>query len=246
MKDPPSAGGCGCARVRGFLAVAQLALSSALLFTAGLLVHRTLEIRFADVGFDTSPLVTLEVLAPRTFTEGQLDAARRQVAERLQALPEVAAVSELTSRPFGSMRMRALVPATDASAARAVDVLQSRVPANYFATVQLPLVRGRYFAPHETSNDRVVVISETAARTFWPEQDALGQHFELPERILRGDDAAAAGSADDANSSRPSATVIGIVPDTRVYDPQAGDGISSRRPSCSFVSVTTRGRLSPR
>lgn len=180
-------------RVRSFLAVAQLALSSALLFTAGLLVHRALRTQFQSVGFDKSRLVTLEVLAPRTYEPGQVETARRQVLERLRGLPGVAAVSEMPRFPFARSGTKISVPTTDKADARTFSVIHAAVPANYFATLQLPLARGRAFFAHETPSERVAVISETAAREFWPNGDALGRRFEIPTRILTGDAASAVG-----------------------------------------------------
>ncbi|HEX2101748.1 MAG TPA: ABC transporter permease, partial [Candidatus Synoicihabitans sp.] len=162
-------------RVRSYLAVAQLALSSALLFTAGLLVHRALRTEFQDVGFDKSRLLVFEVLAPRTYESGQRDAARRQAASRLRNLPDVAAVSETPRFPFAPSRGTASVPNADATQARTVAILHLAVPSDYLATLQLPLTRGRFFAGDETPGDRVAVISETAARELSPDRDALGQ-----------------------------------------------------------------------
>ena len=215
--------GLQLSRVRGFLAVAQLALSSALLFTAGLLVHRALGIQFQDVGFDKSRLVALEVLAPRTYEPGQLDSARRQVLERLRAVPEVVAISEMPQFPFGHSKAQVYLPATDEAEGRRVETLHLAVPANYFATLQLPLSRGRSFAAHETSGDGVVVISETAARAFWPGRDALGQRLDIPTHILTGRDPSGGTPSNEADLPHTSLTVVGIARDRRVYDPWSGD-----------------------
>lgn len=205
-------------RVRSFLAVAQLTLSSMLLFTAGLLVHRALGSQFRDVGFDQSRLVTFEVLAPRKYEPAQLDAARRQVLERLRALPSVAAISEMTRFPFARSMTEASVAATDKAAGHTANIIHLSVPANYFSTLQLPLIRGRAFASGEIASDQVAVISETAARLFWPDGNALGRDIEVPSNILLG-----AEPQSGTTLARTSLTVIGIVRDTKVYDPWNGD-----------------------
>lgn len=210
-------------QVRGFLAVGQLALSSALLFTAGLLVHRALQISFQDVGFEKSRLVTLEVLAPRTYEPGQIDSARRQVLERISALPEVIAVSEMPRFPFAPSRATVSIPAQGTQDSHAVYVLHGGIPANYFDTLQLTLVRGRPFAAHELPSDRVAVISETAEREFWPGGDALGQHFEVPTSMLMERETPVTAPAAELSPDRTLVTVIGIARDTRVYDTFSGD-----------------------
>ena len=186
-------------------------------------MHRALIARFADVGFDQSRVLTFELLAPRTYGSGPLDAARRQVLERLRAMPDVAAICEMPRFPFAPQRATVFVPASNEPGGRAVYVLHASIPANYFTTLQLPLIRGRSFGVDETPGDHVAVISETAAREFWPGGDALGQHFDFPASALEGGEASAAGRTNDANIPRTSITVIGIVRDTRVYDPWSGD-----------------------
>lgn len=217
--------GVGLSRVRSLLAIAQLALSAALLFTAGLLAHRTLQTQFQDVGFDRSHLLTVEALAlapaGREQDAGQLDAARRETLARLLALPEVTAVSEMTEFPFVSSRTKITLPAPGQTAGRVVEVAQATVPASYFATLQLPLVRGRTFTAEEGASDRVTVISEAAAREFWPGQEAIGRHLDVPARLLGT--APAAGAAADAGQEAPvSLTVIGVARDARIYDTWSG------------------------
>lgn len=210
-------------RVRSFLAVGQLALSSALVFTAGLLAHRVLSTRFADAGFDQAPMLTYEVLAPRAYEAPQVDNARRQVMSRLRSLPEVAAISEMPRFPFAPRQTKVSILSDNQAGPRVVNVIHAAVPANYFATLQLPMIRGRAFAPDEIAGNQVAVISETAARTFWPDGDALGKGFTVPSAILPGRETAAEASTNDADLPRTSLTVIGIVHDTRVYDPWSGD-----------------------
>ncbi len=208
-------------RVRGVLAVAQLALSSALVFTAGLLAHRALQSQFADLGFNPARLLTLVVQAPRTFDESKIDVARRQVLERVRSLPEVAAVTAMPRFPFARWAAKVSLPGTAPEDARTFGVLQTAVPADYFDTVQLPVIRGRSFDAHESPGDRVVLISESAARAIWPDADPLGQALEVPSSLLTTSDASAAEPTIE-RSTRISVTVVGIVRDTRVYDPWNG------------------------
>lgn len=210
-------------RVRSLLTIAQFALSSALLFVAALLVHRALGAQFRDVGFDQSRFLTFEVLAPRTYDANAVDAARRQVIERLRGLPAVAAISEMARFPFAPSRTEVFVPTGDNAARRAGAALHLSVPADYFATLQLPLVKGRAFTADETSSDHVAVISETAARELWPDGEALGRHLEVPANVLLGSEETGAKLTPSTSAVRTRLTVIGVVNDTRVYDPWSGD-----------------------
>jgi predicted permease len=224
LKKEGSAFGRGIrvSRVRRVLAVGQLALSSALLFTAGLLVYRTLHIQFQDAGFDKSRLLTFEALTPRTYEPNQVDEVRRQALARIQALPGVAAVSEMPRYPFASSKTKVSVPIVGQGEGRVVDAVHLSVPADYYSTLQLPVIRGRTFAAGELAADRLVVISETAAKNFWPGEEALGRRLEIASDILVEAETAARVPANDADRPRTSVTVVGVVGDSLVYDPWSG------------------------
>ncbi len=209
--------------VRGTLAIAQLALSSALVFTAGLLVHRALATQFKDVGFDRSRLITFSVTVPRAFGPEQINRARGQALARVRALPEVAATCEMTRFPFERLPADVSVPATDQVDARTFNIVHASVPANYFDTVPLPLVRGRSFASDETPNNRVAVISESAAQRFWPGRDALGQRLEVPAEARMENETTAVGPVIETTHQRVTVTIVGVARDTTVYDPWSGD-----------------------
>ena len=58
------------------------------------------------------------------------------------------------------------------------------VGADYFATVGLPILRGRAFSAGEATQSEgsaVAVIDETLAKNLWPDGDALGQHLQYAE-----------------------------------------------------------------
>src|SRR5262245_59326328 len=63
--------------------------------------------------------------------------------------------------------------------------LANHVSADYFATLGVPIVRGRAFQKDESAGPSVAVISGAAARTFWPGQAPLGRSFTL-ETDFRG------------------------------------------------------------
>jgi ABC-type antimicrobial peptide transport system permease subunit len=125
--------------------------------------------------------------------------------------------------PFAPSWATVTVTAGDSADKRTVNVLHAAVPANYFETLQLPLTRGRAFAAGEIGSDRIAVINETAAREFWPDGNALGRRFNVPSNIVPGSEASTAEAVDGANAPHATLTVIGIVRDTRVYDPWRGD-----------------------
>jgi putative ABC transport system permease protein len=56
-------------------------------------------------------------------------------------------------------------------------VFSRAVLPGYFKTLQVRLIRGRFFTPSETAGTRVAIVNETMARKCWPNQDAIGKRF---------------------------------------------------------------------
>jgi putative ABC transport system permease protein len=89
---------------------------------------------------------------------------------------------------------------------QAPGVLRHYVGPDHFRTLGIPLIRGRGFTPSdEAGAPRVTVISETAARRFWPDQDPIGQRVWF-------------GGGSNFDSPERSAEIVGIVGDV-VYRP---------------------------
>jgi predicted permease len=76
--------------------------------------------------------------------------------------------------------------------------LNRAASAGYFETLNVPLLRGRFFDERDTRNaPRTVIINEAMAQTHWPDEDPLGRRFSL-------------GSADGGPM-----TVVGVIADVR-------------------------------
>ncbi|MBI2813863.1 MAG: ABC transporter permease [Opitutae bacterium] len=220
---------------RNPLVVAQLALSLALLTSAGLFIRGAVAAGRADTGFQADDTVLLELDA----SLGGYDQTRamqlyRTAGDRLAALPGVQSASIATVVPFGlvsldrSVLRDGLKPAKDAKPATAAEGLAfgarwNSVGADYFATMGLPLLRGRAFKPAETDSagaPPVAIIDEALAGKLWPDGDALGQHIQFAERDAptaeggakkSGVNESVAAQAGDPKSIE----VIGIVRNTR-------------------------------
>ena len=70
---------------------------------------------------------------------------------------------------------------------------QEEISANYFETLGIPLLEGRVFTPDEMqSRLPVVVVNETMANSFWPEEGALGRrvkhHYDAWRRLVAVED----------------------------------------------------------
>jgi predicted permease len=218
--------------------VAELALALMLAVGAGLMLHSLQQLLATDLGVRPASVATLELTLPRvTYME---PAARRrffdEVAERARALPgvqEVAAVNELPLRGMGTLSLvvepvdRPRGPDKEPAFAQLLYATPS-----YFATLGIPLVRGRTFSvPYDSARPPEVVISESLARAAWPGEDPIGKRIK---NIFGG----------------PPVVVVGVVGDVR---PQSAEG--ERQPQMYFdmsrtpqlnAALLARGTLPPK
>ena len=186
LKDRTSqpSGGRRRATMRNALVVAQVALSFVALIGAGLFLRSLDHARAIDPGFDAD---RLGVLSFNLSAQGlSLDAAaerQRQILERVRGVAGVERATIAGAVPLagGSFARSVFLEGQDATDPRAARLVQvNNVGEHYFETMGIPLMRGRAFTSADTAQaPAVVVINETMARQFWPEQDAVGKRFKF-------------------------------------------------------------------
>jgi len=199
-------GGLARSRLRSGLVVAQVALCLLLLIPAGLLLRALTSALAADPGYDAKKLlVVFHSLELSGYDEARARLFSRQLQERLAALPGVQSVSQ--ERGFGGRASIILPGASGASGARFDGVPFYWAPANYLETIGTPLLQGRNFTTEEAqTKSPVVIVSESAARNLWPNENPLGKVFRV-ERPLRS----------GSEIVFPSAQVIGVARDNQIY-----------------------------
>ncbi|NJD20934.1 MAG: ABC transporter permease [Gemmatimonadetes bacterium] len=184
--DPgPGSRGSRALNPRNVLVVGQLATATRLLAVTFLFARSFLRGTDIDLGFSERNMLLVTV-APEM---NRLD--RRQVLDylqRLQAqvsgLPGVRSVS-LTAHPplglsGGGMTIPVSRPGLDAPTAEGQPVRYTVVEPRYFETAGVRLVAGRDFtARDDETSARVAIVSETAARQWWPSQEPLGRTFRV-------------------------------------------------------------------
>jgi predicted permease len=171
-------------RLRGALLVGEVALSMMLLAGAGLLVRSFLGLRSLSPGFDPSGLLTLSISVPDARYKNSLAVQNywEEAVAELRGLPGVTSVAAVTPLPLSgddwssSFRVEGRsVPEKDEPSAE----LRWATP-NYFRTMAIPLRKGRTFEDGDRLGAaRVLLISETAARMFFPGSDAIGQKIKF-------------------------------------------------------------------
>lgn len=178
--------GRGPGTAQRVLLTAQVAISIALLASAGLLFRTVEALGNVDPGFNARNVIAFSVAEDVAVQgSGAGPALADRVLNAVRRVPGVSSVTVGQCAPFGARCARLLFrlentrPDTNAPA-----VGWHRVGPDHFAALQIPVLRGRGF----TADDRVgrppvVVINEEAAKRFFPNSEPLGQRLHLPEVI---------------------------------------------------------------
>jgi putative ABC transport system permease protein len=187
--------------MRNVLVLGEIALSVVLLTASGLLLRSLLYSRGMNVGFDTRRSLLLLDLSPGGVGYNAEGSVRffQQVAEKVGGLAGVRRVSfarrVLLSDSGGGADQRVSIPGVELPQGQPnVPIKFNAVGQNYFDTVGTRLIEGRDFtAADGPSSARVVLISQTMARRFWPGKDVLGQRL-----VADGKDCQVVGVVEDA------------------------------------------------
>jgi len=217
-------------RFRAGLVAAELAVALALVVATSLLVRSYARLHEVPVGFATDRTLAATVaLPPATYTApaARVSFFERVVAE-VRALPEVESAGAVRFLPLSgvaSIRPVRVPGRTD----RLPDAFHHAVTAGYFETMRIPVLAGRTFTEGDAAGARRVVLGETAARRYFPNQSPIGR------TIVIDDDARAAWE------------VIGVVGDVRnqrvdrVPRPQLYVPASRTAPAAMTLVVRTSG-----
>lgn len=172
----------GHGRTRNTLVVAETAVSFVLLMGAGLLIASLAALLRVDPGFTTEGIMIVDF--ERTPEGYDDDAAaiwrfERQVLERIQGLPGVAAAAGITILPFDGqwnipMTVEGRPEATEAS-------IQWRgISPGHCHTMGIRVLRGRPFnAADLAGGNPVAIVTKATAERYWPDGNALGQRILL-------------------------------------------------------------------
>jgi putative ABC transport system permease protein len=210
---------------RATLVIVESALAFVLVIGAGLMIKSFWHLSQAKSGFRPDHLLTLRIKLPADARDSQYREPRKQADTFQRFLTSVQAVPGIQSAAFTE-----IVPLSQDDMDMGYFVVKENPPLapgehlaadyrdvtpNYFVTMGIPLINGRIFSQQDNlDRPRVVVIDETLARRFFPNEDPIGKHLEVP---------------DAARPAREIAGVVGAVRDTG-FDQQP-------RPTIYFPSL---------
>ena len=166
------------------LLIAQVAISLVLLVGAGLFLRTLDNLQHVDVGFNPQNLLLFRVNpALNRYDTKQMPKLYGDLLDRLAAVPGSRGVA--MSQPAllsGSTNSTGLFVQgrTYPPGQRDLDNSINRlvISENFFQVMQIPVVMGRALTQRDdASAPNVVVINETAAKKYFPNQNPIGQHF---------------------------------------------------------------------
>jgi putative ABC transport system permease protein len=169
------------ARMKSFLVVGQVALSLLLLIGAGLLLRSFGRLAHIDPGFDPHNVLTMNVSLPTVkYAKSQQQIAFfDEVLRRVSSLPGVRNAAISAALSLSAKRITPLLPEghPDVPLAQRPFIDIEAVSPQWFQTMRVPLLGGREFSDADNAlAPKVIIVNETFARRFWPNQNPIGKH----------------------------------------------------------------------
>jgi len=169
--------------LRKSLVVSEVALTCLLLVGAGLLLRSFVRLLEIDPGFRPEGVAAWHIQPNREFSTPKAEFGfYDEVLRRVEALPGVSSATLTDKLPMDlNDVLRVSAKGESYRPGEKPSALARFAQPGYFATMQIPLLAGRDFDPHDASfdwhepNQKVAIINEKFAHDFWPGREALGQ-----------------------------------------------------------------------
>ncbi len=188
-------------RLRSALVICETAFSLLLIAAAGLLLRSFAEILKVDPGFRPDGVLTMRVALPETIYSKpeQVRGFYAELLDRVQRLPGVKAAGAVSALPLsgqGSSGTTTIDSQSVPLEETTPEADQRIATPDYFKAMGISLVRGRFFDARDSDTaPPVVMVDESLAQTYWPNQDPIGKRLHSGGR----------------GSKAPWATVVGVV-----------------------------------
>ena len=172
----------GRPRIRGAFVVAQVAVSLVLLITAGLFLRSLNKALAVDPGFDAQRGLALSYdLQLQGYDAAGRERFDRRALETARAIPGVESAAQATGLPLSSSWSGADVDREGAppDSRGMLSGMTSVTPA-FFATMHIPLLKGREFSDRDDAGAaRAVIVNATLAGRLWPGEDPVGKRLRF-------------------------------------------------------------------
>src|SRR3984893_6020839 len=182
-------------QVRNSLVVAEIALALVLLVGAGLLLKSYARVQNIDPGFDRRNILTAELeLSETGYPQRGSDNYKHggamvnfwnEALRRVRQLPGVEAAGGTIVLPLSGSNTDSSFAIEGRSMGRKAptpdEELRTITP-DYFRVIKTPLLRGRFFNESDnTDAPGVVIINDSLAKKYWPNEDALGKRITFSD-----------------------------------------------------------------
>jgi predicted permease len=174
-------------RLRGLLVSAEFAMALVLLVGAGLLIKTFVKLNQVALGFDPHNVLTMRIalLGPGYQQPSRQAEFFRQLLQKVESLPGVISAAVIDGGglpPDGGNGDGFLIVDRPTPPPNEIpDAVNRVISPDYFRTMGIPLVRGRYFTEADNQDaPHVVIVSERLAREYWPGGDPIGHQITFP------------------------------------------------------------------
>ncbi len=214
-------------RLRSWLIAAEIALTVVLVVSAGLMMKSLYSLSETNPGFNPAHILTVRI-SPNQFSCSQRSeciAFYDRILEQARSVSGVVNTAVASSVPLDGELPTLAVDVEDhpKDAAHPAPVFWiGAVSPGYLQLMQVPLLRGRGFTRSDGgSAAKVLLISESTARHFWPGENPIGKHIK----------------STDEQQWR---TIVGVVGDVRQYS--LGQGLPAWIPGAVYMPYAQSAR----
>lgn len=173
-------------RIRRIFVAGEIALAVVVLVSTALLVESLVHMVEEGLGFQPQNLMTAQLVVPpnKYTSDAQVRNFYDRVLERVRALPGVVSAAASQYVPFGDAHQTERIQIVGQPPAQAGEEPATEftaVTSNYFSTLQIPLLRGRFLDPQDGPGIQNVVVSESLVRRNFPREDPIGRQLLIPQ-----------------------------------------------------------------
>ena len=197
-------GGRSGASARSAFVVAQIAIALVLVIAGGLLIRSFIDAQSSTSGVESENILTATIsLPPAQYSQpARVEQFFQQLTERIESTPGAESIGFSSDLPteMDWDHLFVVEEHPNFAKAQAPQCANSLLLGDYFETLGVPLIRGRFFTPEEEKGrSDVLIISAGMAKQYWPGEEPIGK------RVKWG----------TAESKDPWLTVIGVVGDVK-------------------------------
>lgn len=175
-------------RLRSLLVVSEVAMALVLLISATLLIKSFIRLSDVQPGFNPANVLLMDIQLPnlppsRYAKDEEQTAFFQELTDRVKALPGVEGAGAVLTLPLtGAFESTDVILSGTESLpdAERPEADYTTVTPDYFATMQIPLLRGRQFSSQDTKDKPgVIIVNEAFVQRVWPSESPLGKRFTV-------------------------------------------------------------------